>query len=244
MNVVEEVENPSRTMPMAIGLTLLISTLVYVGVSAAAVALVAPDRLAASDAPLAEVYDALGLGRAVVTAIAVVATLNGVIVQIIMASRVLYGLAQMKRLPDIFRPRASRYGDTAPWNGHRNGHRAGTGPGGSDRTTRRSDIDPDAADFRAGEHGARRHQAPANRRTLPAQVFASHWRCPWSGAWRPWPCWQSPPCVEVSQPRSRTAASAMRWRVGDASLASQTRFPALRRQELLWLEARLVGHLR
>jgi basic amino acid/polyamine antiporter, APA family len=58
--------------------------------------------LAASDAPLALVFERLtGASPKTMSLIAVMATLNGIIVQIIMASRVLYGLAQQRQLPAI-----------------------------------------------------------------------------------------------------------------------------------------------
>lgn len=60
------------------------------------------DELAVSRAPLSLVYGrTTGASPTFVTAIAIVATLNGVIIQIIMASRVLYGLAKQGNVPVI-----------------------------------------------------------------------------------------------------------------------------------------------
>ena len=57
-------------------------------------------ELAQSKAPLALVFERLtGASPRAMSAIAIVATLNGIIVQIIMASRVLYGLARQGNLP-------------------------------------------------------------------------------------------------------------------------------------------------
>jgi amino acid transporter len=59
-------------------------------------------ELAASNAPLALVLERLtGASPETMSLIAIVATLNGIVVQIIMASRVLYGLASYRELPAI-----------------------------------------------------------------------------------------------------------------------------------------------
>jgi amino acid transporter len=99
-NVAEEVRDPQRTLPRAIFLTLVLSTLLYVLVVWVAVLSVPTAELAASKAPLALVFERLtGASPATMVAIAIVATLNGIIVQMIMASRVLYGLARQGDLP-------------------------------------------------------------------------------------------------------------------------------------------------
>jgi amino acid transporter len=99
-NVAEEVHEPQRTLPRAIFLTLVLSTLLYVLVVWVAVSSVPIAELAQSRAPLALVFERLtGASPATMVAIAIVATLNGIIVQMIMASRVLYGLARQGDLP-------------------------------------------------------------------------------------------------------------------------------------------------
>lgn len=100
VNVVEEVKRPDRTMPLAIGLTLLLSALLYVSLACAALSVAGPAELAASTAPLALVFErATGLSAAPFALVAGVATVNGVLVLVIMASRVLYGLARQGALP-------------------------------------------------------------------------------------------------------------------------------------------------
>ena len=100
VNIAEEVKRPQRTLPWAIFWTLALTTLVYVLVVAVAVLAVPLDELAASRAPLSLVFARVtGLSPAAISAIAIVATLNGVIVQIIMGSRVIYGLADQGSLP-------------------------------------------------------------------------------------------------------------------------------------------------
>lgn len=102
-NIAEEVRHPHRTLPRAIFLTLLIATLLYVAVVWIALVTVGPGDLARSPAPLALVFERLtGASPLSMSLIAVVATLNGIIVQIIMASRVLYGLSSQGDLPAVF----------------------------------------------------------------------------------------------------------------------------------------------
>ena len=100
VNVAEEVIEPERTMPWAIGLTLVISTLLYVLVAYVAVMSVPIATLAASKAPLSLLFSEVTAFPALLIAgIASLATLNGVIVQEVMASRVLYGLSNLGHLP-------------------------------------------------------------------------------------------------------------------------------------------------
>ena len=102
-NVAEEVRDPQRTLPRAIFLTLALSTLLYVLVVWVALVAVPSEELAQSKAPLALVFERLtGASPRTMSLIAIVATLNGIIVQIIMASRVLYGLARQGELPAFF----------------------------------------------------------------------------------------------------------------------------------------------
>lgn len=103
VNLAEEVKNPERNLPFAIFLTLGLSTVIYFLVAAVAVLTVPLDELAASRAPLSFVFrHTTGASPVVITSIAIVATLNGVIIQIVMASRVLYGLGRQGSLPAIF----------------------------------------------------------------------------------------------------------------------------------------------
>jgi amino acid transporter len=65
-----------------------------------AVVAVPPAELATSRAPLALVFERLtGASPRTMSMIAIIATLNGIIVQIILSSRVLYGLAMQGNLP-------------------------------------------------------------------------------------------------------------------------------------------------
>ena len=100
VNVAEEMKEPSRTR--ALFLTLGLTALVYALVVWIAVTAVPPQELARSSAPLALVFERLtGLPLVTLSAIAVVATLNGIIVHMIMIGRVIYGLADQGNLPKV-----------------------------------------------------------------------------------------------------------------------------------------------
>lgn len=98
VNMAEETVKPERTMPWAIFLAVALTTGLYMLVAVAAVRAVPLGDLAASERPLALVFHAgTGLRTEPINAIAVVATLNGVLVQIVMVARVFYGLARRRR---------------------------------------------------------------------------------------------------------------------------------------------------
>lgn len=103
VNVAEEMKEPNRTLPLALFLTLGITALLYALVVWIAVITVPPAELALSPAPLALVFERLtGLPLSTMSAIAIVATLNGIIVHMIMIARVIYGLAAQGNLPRAF----------------------------------------------------------------------------------------------------------------------------------------------
>lgn len=103
VNIAEELEEPEKNLPRAIFLTLVITTVLYVLVMWIALAALGVDELAQSKAPLALVFSHLsGLSPKTMSAIAVVATLNGIVVNLIMASRVMYGLSRQGSLPAAF----------------------------------------------------------------------------------------------------------------------------------------------
>ncbi len=99
VNVAEEVREVRRVMPRAIVITLLVTAGLYVLLSSLAVLVVPPEELAASTAPLALVFERCGGPPALLGVIALFALLNGALVQMIKASRVLFGLAAQGSLP-------------------------------------------------------------------------------------------------------------------------------------------------
>ena len=100
VNISEEMKTPSRTLPWALFITLGVTAFLYMTVVWVAVVAVPPAELAQSSAPLALVFQRLtGLPLAVLSVIAIVATVNGIIVHMLMIGRVLYGLADQGNLP-------------------------------------------------------------------------------------------------------------------------------------------------
>lgn len=99
VNVAEEVKDPSRTMPRAILATLGISTALYVLLAAVSVRVVPPEELGQAAAPLSLVFERSGGPSELLSLIALVAMLNGALVQVIMASRVLFSIARDGSLP-------------------------------------------------------------------------------------------------------------------------------------------------
>ena len=101
-NVAEEVKNPVQTMPKAILWTLVLATILYIATTTAVLITVPIDVLASSTAPLSLVFEtAPEQVRQTFSVVAIIATVNGVLIQMIMASRVLYGLADRGHLPAL-----------------------------------------------------------------------------------------------------------------------------------------------
>jgi APA family basic amino acid/polyamine antiporter len=101
-NMAEETKDPHTAIPAAIGWTLGISVALYGLVAAVAVSF--PDRqaLVDSDAPLALLFErTTGYPAAPIAAMASIAMINGILVQIVMASRVLYGMAREGMVPVV-----------------------------------------------------------------------------------------------------------------------------------------------
>ncbi len=102
VNIAEETKRPAVTLPWAIFITLGATTILYVLVALVAVLMVPLEDLAQAKAPLSLVFERVAkMPSSMISAIAVVATLNGIVVQMIMASRVLYGLARQGHLPAV-----------------------------------------------------------------------------------------------------------------------------------------------
>jgi amino acid transporter len=96
-------KEPNSTLPRALFLTLGLTALIYAAVVWIAVTAVPPAELARSSAPLALVFERLtGMPLVTMSAVAIVATLNGIIVHMIMISRVIYGLSDQGSLPKAF----------------------------------------------------------------------------------------------------------------------------------------------
>ncbi|MCP4380682.1 MAG: amino acid permease [Hyphomicrobiales bacterium] len=95
VNVSEEVKDAARTVPRAIILALVVSSLLYFLVVAVAVLSLPVASLSKSDAPLALLFEhATGRHPTIIALISLFAVINGALIQIIMASRMLYGMGR------------------------------------------------------------------------------------------------------------------------------------------------------
>lgn len=111
VNMAEEVERPERVMPRAIILSLVVTSVIYGLVAVAAIRAVPLADLSVSERPLVLVWEAGGGGNpALFALIAVVAALNGVLAQIVMASRVMFGLGKRTALLRVFHHAHGRFG--------------------------------------------------------------------------------------------------------------------------------------
>lgn len=101
ITLAEETEDPTRTVPLALALALGLSAALYIAVSIAAVSVIGPAALGASERPLADVIGhALGSrGADVMAALAVITTTNTTLLAVTAASRLLFGMAERRALP-------------------------------------------------------------------------------------------------------------------------------------------------
>ncbi len=97
----EETKNPTKTIPRAVILAILISSVLYVLVALSAISLVGVDQLAHSKSPLADVANAAAGSKAffALSIIALFSTGNTVLLFILAVSRIIYGMAAEKSLP-------------------------------------------------------------------------------------------------------------------------------------------------
>jgi amino acid transporter len=102
VNMAEETQDPSRTFPKVMLTGLGVTALIYVLVSIAAVALVPVGVLAESETPLLEVVRAGAPGLPMDTlypVISMFAVANTALINMLMASRLIYGMAKQDVLP-------------------------------------------------------------------------------------------------------------------------------------------------
>ena len=100
VNVAEEIKDVEKTLPRAIIITLVITTLIYFLVALVAVLSIPPLELGQQKAPLSYIYQIKsGSDPALISLIGIFAILNGGLIQMIMASRVLYGMSRQALTP-------------------------------------------------------------------------------------------------------------------------------------------------
>ncbi|HET6550705.1 MAG TPA: APC family permease [Solirubrobacter sp.] len=115
VNVAEETTDSTRTFPRTLFTGLGIAGAIYLVVTVVAGMAVPADRLAGSDGPLLEVVTRgpLAVDSQVFSAIALFALINGCLLNLIMASRLMYGMANERVVPEVLgRVHAGR---RTPW---------------------------------------------------------------------------------------------------------------------------------
>ena len=100
VNVAEETKDPRRAIPLALFISIAVTTIIYILVSIASVSLLPWETLAASAAPLADVAESAVPGfSSLLSIIALFATANTVLIIMIVQSRMVYGMARERSLP-------------------------------------------------------------------------------------------------------------------------------------------------
>jgi APA family basic amino acid/polyamine antiporter len=101
LNVSEEVKDVRRNFPIGLIVAVVITTLVYVLISVVAISVVPSGELAESEKPLVEVVKraAPWLPTSAYSAIAIFAVMNTALLNFIMGSRLVYGMARQGLLP-------------------------------------------------------------------------------------------------------------------------------------------------
>ncbi|MDP8948043.1 MAG: APC family permease [Actinomycetota bacterium] len=115
VNVAEETQNPSRNYPRILFGGLVLVGIIYLVVTIVASMVVPTGRLAGSSGPLLEVVKVgtLGVPLKLFSAIALLALINGALINMIMASRLIYGMGQEGVMPSILAKVHS--GRQTPW---------------------------------------------------------------------------------------------------------------------------------
>jgi len=101
-NIAEEVKEPARNLPRAIIYSIIITTVLYCLTAISVVSILPYGEIADSQAPLSSVVSAvLGpVGGIIMSFIALFATANTVLIMMIVTSRMMYGMARDKALPE------------------------------------------------------------------------------------------------------------------------------------------------
>ena len=101
VNMAEETKDPVKIFPKVMLLGLCITGVIYILVSISSVALVSPEELGEGDAPLLKVVaaGAPDFPVGIFAFITMFAVANSALINMLMASRLLYGMAQQRVLP-------------------------------------------------------------------------------------------------------------------------------------------------
>lgn len=101
LNVAEEVKEPRKTMPRGLILAVIISSLIYIGISIVAVSVIPPAELAVSPQPLVDVAAkaAPWFPSPLFSVIAMFAVANTALLNFVMGSRLLFGMSRHGLVP-------------------------------------------------------------------------------------------------------------------------------------------------
>ena len=103
VNMAEEIKNPEKNLPISIIIVLIVTTLLYVLVAVVAVLSMPLDQLSSSQAPFADlIRQNSNFPVSIIGIISLVAVINGMLIQIIMGSRILYGMSKNNMAPSVF----------------------------------------------------------------------------------------------------------------------------------------------
>jgi basic amino acid/polyamine antiporter, APA family len=103
VNMAEETKDPSRIFPKVLLTGLVLTGLIYVLVSISAIALVSPEELGEGETPLLKVVQAgaPGFPLGVFGIITMFAVANSALINMLMASRLIYGMSREHVLPAV-----------------------------------------------------------------------------------------------------------------------------------------------
>ncbi|MBJ8342113.1 APC family permease [Antrihabitans sp. YC3-6] len=101
VNMAEECKHPSKIFPKVLLIGLITTGIIYILVSITAVALVPPDQLGEGDTPLIKVVEAgaPSFPTDIFAYISMFAVANSALINMLMASRLLYGMARQGVIP-------------------------------------------------------------------------------------------------------------------------------------------------
>ncbi len=103
LNVSEEVVQPERNVPLALMISMVTASAIYMLIGVVAVSVVPAEQLAASKQPLVDVVAKAwpGFPTQVFSVIALFAVANTALLNYLMSSRLIYGLANLGLLPKV-----------------------------------------------------------------------------------------------------------------------------------------------
>lgn len=102
VNIAEEIKSPKCLLPLAIILSIGITTILYILIACVVVLSLPINILASSEAPLASVVINKGHSPVIISIIGLLAVINGALIQKIMGSRLIYGMAKIGTAPKYF----------------------------------------------------------------------------------------------------------------------------------------------